>query len=170
MNLKKGGPIMSAITIIISVWVILLFVFILFFCLAKINEMNVYKNALLSKINTLPEEALKRELVLSEAVFRLREIKKNPALLDYLNWEDIENINFDKTLKPRQNSPDRKFLRKVYDLPAEALQRKVCLFSAEYSLNLIKKEWRTLFKLFEVEEWEKIWNNPGLTQIRISPR
>lgn len=154
-------------------FVVLFILFILaIYCYAEFNrrEMKNFKAGFLRRIDKLPEEALQRKIKLHRIDFSLAEIKDKPFLLDCLTWDDIENLDMGKLFQLRDNSPDKIFLRGIYDLPEEALQRKVRLYNATYSLEIIKKEWRTLFKLFNLEDWIRIWNNPGLVRVRANPR
>jgi hypothetical protein len=156
--------------IIISIWATVTVLFISSLCLVKKSEMKSYKNLFISKINNCQGGILERKVSLSKRSFRLMDIKKNNSLLDYLTWEDIENIDLSKLFKEREHSPEKIFLRKIHNLPEEALQRKVLLSQKIYSLKQIKEDWRRLFKSLDINDWLRIWGNPGLTQVRINPR
>ncbi len=150
--------------------IIIVFLFLVILLVCYYSQMNRQKirdsrNLFLRKILELPEEALGRKIKISSgASLFLGDIKKDPSLLEFLSWEDFDKLD-GKLFRLRSGAPEKWFLREVYKLPEEALQRRVTLSSANYSLAEIKREWRKL----GLEDWLMLWSNPELIGPRNGP-
>lgn len=71
--------------------ILLIFFIIIIWYYYQINllKMENLKIQFLIEINNLSEEALERRVKFSGVVFKLRDVKKNPNLIDHLSWDDF---------------------------------------------------------------------------------
>jgi hypothetical protein len=162
------------VEIIMTITIIMFVLFYIGLFIVAINNISFLKRKrknLSRKINGLSQKALERKILLSERWFTFRQIKENRNLLDFLSHGDLHQFRKKGDLfAERKDSLKNIFIRNVFNLPAEALQRKIELSSGEnFKLaDFKRKPW--VLNAFSKKDFKRFPPENGLFRLRVDPK
>ena len=162
---------MDKIKVFFSILWVLFFIALAMIAIYNKALIKSERKKILKKINNLSKIALKRKIVIADRTFTCQQIKDNPALIEFLTHEDLEQFTGERNLfSERESNKKNEILRKVYNLPEEALQRKVNLPSGlSFFLSDFKQN-SSLRALLSESDFKALYSERGLYRLRLNSR